>query len=163
MCDASADVPGAGRALPRSAAGAAIDPIALEPVDELLVTTLVDNVYDALLEGDERTQRAPFGVGTAAAPQFEGGRTAVGLVAEHGFAALVTVRRAGATTSLLFDTGLSPDESATHVVSDGSVDDEVFGRAVLDVGFTDNVVVNGEGPDLAVFESGRPEGLLFGI
>jgi 7,8-dihydropterin-6-yl-methyl-4-(beta-D-ribofuranosyl)aminobenzene 5'-phosphate synthase len=114
MCDASAEVPGAGRALPRLAAGAAIDPIALEPVDELLVTTLVDNVYDALLVGDERTQRAPFGVGTAAAPQFEGGRTAVGLVAEHGFAALVTVRRAGTTTSLLFDTGLSPDAMVTN-------------------------------------------------
>ena len=33
----------------------------------------------------------------------------VGLLAEHGFAALVTVRRADRTTSLLFDTGMSPD------------------------------------------------------
>lgn len=55
------------------------------------ITSLVDNVYDALLADDERTGRARFGVGTATAPQFEEGRTAVGLVAEHGFSALVTV------------------------------------------------------------------------
>ena len=112
MCDGSADVPGA--AAPRPAPDAAVDPITLEPVDELRITTLVDNVYDALLPGDERTSRAPFSAGTAAAPQFEGGRTAVGLVAEHGFAALVTVRRADTTTSLLFDTGLSPDAMVTN-------------------------------------------------
>ena len=74
-----------------------------------LVTTLVDNVYDALLASDERITRVSFGVGLAEAPQFEGGRTAVGLRAEHGFSALVTVRRGVTTTSLLFDTGLSPD------------------------------------------------------
>ena len=112
MCDGSADVP--GTAVPRPAPGAAVDPITLVPVDELLVTTLVDNVYDALLPGDESTRRAPFQAGTAAAPQFDGGRTAVGLVAEHGFAALVTVRRGDTTTSLLFDTGLSPDAMVTN-------------------------------------------------
>src|SRR6476646_2732459 len=112
MCDASTGVPGV--AVPRPAPGAAVDPIALEPVDELLVTNLVDNVYDALLQGDERTRRAPFSVGTATAPQFDGGQTKVGLVAEHGFAALVTVRRGDTTTSLLFDTGLSPDGLTTN-------------------------------------------------
>ena len=35
--------------------------------------------------------------------------TNVGLMAEHGFSALVTVRRGGTETRLLFDTGLSPD------------------------------------------------------
>ncbi|MGE3284663.1 MAG: MBL fold metallo-hydrolase [Pseudonocardia sp.] len=113
MCDAATD-PGTARALPREATGAAVDPIVLEPVDELLVTTLVDNVYDALLPGEDRARRAPFTVGTAAAPQFDGGRTAVGLVAEHGFAALVTVRRGATTTSVLFDTGLSPDAMITN-------------------------------------------------
>ncbi len=112
MCDASSGVPGV--AVPRPAPGAAVDPIALEPVDELLVTTLVDNVYDALLAGDERTRRVPINVATTAAPQFDGGRTAVGLVAEHGFAALVTVRRGETTTSLLFDTGISPDGMVTN-------------------------------------------------
>ena len=112
MCDASSGVPGV--AVPRPAPGAAVDPIALEPVDELLVTTLVDNVYDALLAGDERTRRIPINVATTDAPDFDGGRTAVGLVAEHGFAALVTVRRGGTTTTLLFDTGLSPEGMLTN-------------------------------------------------
>ena len=111
MCD---DGAGAGRAVPRSAPGPAVDPVGLAPVDEVRVTVLVDNLYDALLAGDERTRRAPFTVGTAAAPQFEEGKTAVGLVAEHGFAALVTVRRGATTTSLLFDAGLSPDALVTN-------------------------------------------------
>jgi hypothetical protein len=59
--------------------------------------------------------------------------------------------------------GLSADESATRVVSSGSVDDEVFGKATVEVGFTDNVVVNAEGLDLAVFESGRPEGFTVAV
>jgi 7,8-dihydropterin-6-yl-methyl-4-(beta-D-ribofuranosyl)aminobenzene 5'-phosphate synthase len=91
-----------------------VDPIGLEPVDEVIVTTLVDNTYDALLPGDERTSRAPFGAGLAQAPQFEGGTTAVGLMAEHGFSALVSVRRGTATTTVLFDTGLSPDAMVTN-------------------------------------------------
>jgi len=36
-------------AMPHPAAGSAADPIALEPVDVVVVTTLVDNLYDALL------------------------------------------------------------------------------------------------------------------
>ena len=100
--------------VPRAAPGSAVDPIGLEPVDEVIVTTLVDNTYDALLPGDERTSRAPFGAGLAQAPQFEGGTTAVGLMAEHGFSALVSVRRGTATTTVLFDTGLSPDAMVTN-------------------------------------------------
>lgn len=115
MCDGgSAHGSEVSRSVPRPAPGAGVDPITLVPVDEVLVTTLVDNVYDALLTGDERTRRADFSVGTAAAPQFEGGATAVGLVAEHGFAALVTVRRGESTISLLFDTGLTPDAMVTN-------------------------------------------------
>jgi 7,8-dihydropterin-6-yl-methyl-4-(beta-D-ribofuranosyl)aminobenzene 5'-phosphate synthase len=100
--------------VPRPAAGTAVDPIALEPVDEVVITTLVDNVYDALLTDDARTTRAPFRVGVADAAQFERGRTTVGLMAEHGFSALVTVRRGPTTTRLLFDTGLSPDAMVTN-------------------------------------------------
>jgi 7,8-dihydropterin-6-yl-methyl-4-(beta-D-ribofuranosyl)aminobenzene 5'-phosphate synthase len=114
MCDSSGGYRELADAAPRSAAGAAVDPIALEPVDEVRVTTLVDNVYDALLTGDDRTSRTSFGVARAAAPQFEGGSTAVGLVAEHGFSALVTVRRGSTTTTLLFDTGLSPTAMVTN-------------------------------------------------
>ena len=79
-----------------------------------MITTLVDNVYDGLLTGDDRTTRAPMGAGTVAAQQFESGMTNVGLRAEHGFSALVTVRRGQRETSLLFDTGLSPDAMVTN-------------------------------------------------
>jgi hypothetical protein len=53
--------------------------------------------------------------------------------------------------------GLTAAQSATHVVTDGVTDAELLGAAVVDVGFVDNVVVNGAGADLVVFESGRPE------
>ncbi len=96
-------------AAPRPAPGAAVDPINLEPVDEVVVTVLVDNVFDGLLAGGERVARASLVNGPVAAPQFEGGRTAAGLRAEHGFSALVTVRRGTTRTTLLFDTGISPD------------------------------------------------------
>ncbi|MDQ1744790.1 MAG: 7,8-dihydropterin-6-yl-methyl-4-(beta-D-ribofuranosyl)aminobenzene 5-phosphate synthase [Pseudonocardiales bacterium] len=99
---------------PRPAAGAAVDPITLDQVDEVRVTTLVDNTFDALLPDDERTRRVSFGAGTMAAPQFEGRATAVGLVAEHGFSTLVSVRRGTSTTTLLFDTGLSPGAMVTN-------------------------------------------------
>lgn len=109
MCGVSGTASEAALVAPRPALGDVIDPIELEPVDQVVVTTLVDNVYDALLPGDDRVTRVSFGVGRVEAPQFEGGETAVGLRAEHGFSALVTVRRGQTTTSLLFDTGLSPD------------------------------------------------------
>ncbi len=114
MCDAPPDPRQVLTAVPRPVTGPAVDPIALEPVDEIVITTLVDNVYDGLLEGGERTTRAPLSAGLAEAPQFETGLTAVGLMAEHGFSALVSVRRGPTTTTLLFDTGLSPDAMVTN-------------------------------------------------
>lgn len=109
MCESPGDAVEASSSAPRPAHGTAVDPIGLEPVDEVVITTLVDNTFDALLAGDTRTSRVSFGVGSMPAPQFESGETTVGLRAEHGFSALVTVRRGSTTTTLLFDTGLSPD------------------------------------------------------
>ena len=65
MCDSPPGNGQVARAVPRAGTGPAVDPIALEPVDEVVITTLVDNVYDALLTGDERTTRAPLGAGVA--------------------------------------------------------------------------------------------------
>jgi 7,8-dihydropterin-6-yl-methyl-4-(beta-D-ribofuranosyl)aminobenzene 5'-phosphate synthase len=114
MCEESGTTAGIKTAAPRLVTDGAVDPIALAPVDEVVVTTLVDNVYDALLVGSETVTRAPFTAGTALAPQFESGATTVGLMAEHGFSALVTVRRGSTATSVLFDTGLSPDAMVTN-------------------------------------------------
>ena len=109
MCDTRPTLAELSVAAPAAAPGQAVDPISLQPVDEVVVTTLVDNVYDALLPSDGRVTRTPFKAGTARAPQFESGSTTVGLKAEHGFSALVTVRRGPTTSTLLFDTALSPD------------------------------------------------------
>ena len=108
MCQERATAHGIQAATPRPVTGNAADPIDLVPVDEIIITTLVNNVYDALLDGNDTITRAPFAAGIARAAQFDGGSTTVGLKAEHGYSALITVRRGASTTSVLFDTGLSP-------------------------------------------------------
>ena len=52
MCKESATADDVYAAVPHPVVGSAADPIALEPMDDVVVTTLVDNVYDALLTGD---------------------------------------------------------------------------------------------------------------
>jgi 7,8-dihydropterin-6-yl-methyl-4-(beta-D-ribofuranosyl)aminobenzene 5'-phosphate synthase len=87
-----------------------IEPIALESIDALSVTTLVDNVTDILL-GDEGPARRPaIGAGPrVAAPILDLGEAFDALRAEHGFAALVTVTRGNREHRVLFDTGITPD------------------------------------------------------
>src|SRR5690242_14377415 len=110
MCDEPGGAGEAVAATPREAPGPAVDPIALQPVDAVEITTLVDNVFDWLLESGGGVRRPALRAGgTVRAPQFEGGATLPALVAEHGFAALVTVRSGGRGTTLLFDAGRSPD------------------------------------------------------
>lgn len=125
------------RSAPRTAPGSAVDPIAIEPVDEVRITVLMDNTYDALLVGDRRAGRAGFGAANARAGQFDEGVTAVGLLAEHGFSALVTVRREERETSLLFDAGLSPTGVVTNADRLGVRLDEVQG-VVLSHGHFDH-------------------------
>src|SRR5579884_1513430 len=107
MCVTTRNPADAMRAQHRLALGPASDPIHLEPVDEIEITILVDNVYDALLGGDDRTRRAVISVGVETTPYFEEGSNYLGLIAEHGFSALVTVKYRENRSSLLFDAGLS--------------------------------------------------------
>jgi 7,8-dihydropterin-6-yl-methyl-4-(beta-D-ribofuranosyl)aminobenzene 5'-phosphate synthase len=115
MCDDHARPADAARSAPRAADGQAVDPITLPEADEVTVTTLVDNTFDALLAPANGVTRTSLGVGKSAAPQFTGGETFTGLRAEHGFSALVTVRRGNVSSTLLFDTGVSPDGLAVNV------------------------------------------------
>ena len=132
MCDEAGTRAEAVASIPRRAEGVAIDPIVLEPVDEVLITTLVDNSYDALMADSGAAQRMPFArIPEVAAPQFVGGQTVPGLVAEHGFSALVTTRRGATTHTVLFDTGVSPDGMATNLE-----------RLGLDVGAIEVVVLS---------------------
>lgn len=115
MCDGCGSHTEATASQPRVAGGAAVDPIELEPVDEVVVTTLMDNAYDALLGDTAIAHRTTFpATPTVAAPQFTQGCTAPGLIAEHGFSALVTTRRGNTSHTVLFDTGVSPDGMAAN-------------------------------------------------
>jgi 7,8-dihydropterin-6-yl-methyl-4-(beta-D-ribofuranosyl)aminobenzene 5'-phosphate synthase len=75
---------------------------------------MVDNTFDALLASAEGVTRASTGAGRTAARQFDGGEAVAGLRAEHGFSALVTVQCGNASSTLLFDTGASPDGLAVN-------------------------------------------------
>jgi 7,8-dihydropterin-6-yl-methyl-4-(beta-D-ribofuranosyl)aminobenzene 5'-phosphate synthase len=125
-------------AAPRAAAGAAVDPIVLEPVDALTITVLVDNSFDALLANSGVATRARLGTGLAEeAPQYVGGTTTAGMVAEHGFSALVTVTRDGHDHTLLFDTGVSSHGMATNGRRLG-VDPSDIAAVVLSHGHADH-------------------------
>jgi len=103
-------------AMPRPIEGDAVDPITLEPVDEVVITTLVDNSYDGLMTDMGPARRTPMSrTRHEPAGQFVQGETVPGLVAEHGFAALVTTRRGDRTHTLLFDTGVSPNGLADNM------------------------------------------------
>ncbi|HTZ93663.1 MAG TPA: MBL fold metallo-hydrolase [Streptosporangiaceae bacterium] len=84
--------------------------IDLEPVDSVVVTTLIDNVTDTLMTDSGPARRVRLGSGPArTARLMADGKVGEGLVAEHGFSALVTISKAGREHTFLFDTGASPD------------------------------------------------------
>ena len=84
--------------------------IVLEPVDSVVVTTLMDNVTDIFMPDQGPARRiGPGSEPTRAAAVMEGGQVADALIAEHGFSVLVTVTKAGREHRFLFDAGTSPD------------------------------------------------------
>jgi len=81
----------------------------LEPVDDVTVTTLMDNVTDAFMPDQGPAHRPPLGSGPSRpAATMEGGRVPDALLAEHGFSLLVTVSKNGSRHQILFDAGTSP-------------------------------------------------------
>ena len=92
----------------------------LEPVDELSVLTVCDNTFDLLLPDEELARRFPLaGMARLAplldAPTMAGGKAADVPLAQHGFSALVEVRRGGRVRRLLFDTGMTPGGCADNL------------------------------------------------
>jgi 7,8-dihydropterin-6-yl-methyl-4-(beta-D-ribofuranosyl)aminobenzene 5'-phosphate synthase len=85
----------------------------LEPVDNVSITILVDNVSDALMLDAGPAKRVGLAsageVPRRPAPTLEGGETVDSLLAEHGFSALVTITKDGRDRRILFDAGLTPD------------------------------------------------------
>jgi hypothetical protein len=96
--------------------------VALDPVDEVDVTIVVDNFIDVLMATTERVRRAPLAWDWAERDT---------LVAEHGYSLLVQVRRADRAASVLFDAGLRR-HAALHnldVLGVGIKDLRAVGRA----------------------------------
>jgi len=84
-------------------------------------TFLVDNVMDALLPSTSSVQRAPL-----RSESFE----QTPLLAEHGFAALVTVENQGQRTSILYDTGMGR-ETLVHNMDVPGIDPNILRAIVL--------------------------------
>jgi 7,8-dihydropterin-6-yl-methyl-4-(beta-D-ribofuranosyl)aminobenzene 5'-phosphate synthase len=90
--------------------------IKLDPVDSVVVTTLMDNLTDVFMPDQGPARRAPAGSGPwRASAVMEGGQAPDGLIAEHGFSVLVTVTKAGSEHTFLFDAGTSPDGVAENM------------------------------------------------
>src|ERR1035441_1760058 len=92
----------------------------LEPVDELSVLTVCDNVADILLPDEGPAKRLPLAAMARLAPMLEaptivGGKAADVPLAQHGFSALVEIRKGGRVRRLLFDTGITPDGCAGNL------------------------------------------------
>jgi len=86
--------------------------IALDPVDAVTITTLVDNVTDVFMPDHGPAKRFPFTAPTVPwtpAATLVGGEVVEQLRGEHGFSALVEVRRGDRDHRVLFDAGVSPD------------------------------------------------------
>ena len=116
---------------PRAAEGAAVEPVALPEVDEVKVTTMVDNTFDALLASGRR--RYPSADGHRA-----GRRRAVRRRRDHrGPARRARLLRPGHRPErgheqhALFDTGASPDALAVNAE-----------RLGIDVGALQGVVLS---------------------
>ncbi|MBI3948834.1 MAG: MBL fold metallo-hydrolase [Acidobacteria bacterium] len=103
------------------------DSVTLKQVDRVEITTILDNTVDVLLPSTDTAKRFRL--------QTDGFEREA-LLAEHGFAALVTVSLGNSSESLLFDAGLSrkglihnmdvmeikPKELHTIVLSHGHAD-----------------------------------------
>ena len=86
----------------------------LEPVDEVSVLVVCDNTVDALLLDQGPAKRLGLGTFIGGAGQLleaatlEAGKVPDAPLAQHGFSALVEVRKGDRVHRILFDTGITP-------------------------------------------------------
>ncbi|HVS67264.1 MAG TPA: MBL fold metallo-hydrolase [Mycobacteriales bacterium] len=109
MCDTSAAGPVAFVPVDVEWSGRQIQ---LEPVDEVQVLIVCDNTIDIFLLDEGPARRLLSGAGNPSmlpAPTMLEGEVVDGPLAQHGFSALVTVRRGERSHTVLFDTGITPD------------------------------------------------------
>jgi 7,8-dihydropterin-6-yl-methyl-4-(beta-D-ribofuranosyl)aminobenzene 5'-phosphate synthase len=93
--------------------------IALQPLDSVTITSLMDNFTDMLLTDSGPAKR--WGMMSSGEPPLreartlDGGTTVDQPQAEHGFSALVTFTLTGVTHRLLFDAGVTPDGTVENM------------------------------------------------
>jgi len=121
-----------------------MEPIALQPVDQVWVTTVVDNSSDVLMPDEGLVRR--WGPAGTAGPipvvpteLAEGGKTVDVLRAEHGFSAMVEVRLGGRRRRVLFDAGITPD-GLMGSLDRLSISPDTFEAIVLSHGHFDHVM-----------------------
>jgi 7,8-dihydropterin-6-yl-methyl-4-(beta-D-ribofuranosyl)aminobenzene 5'-phosphate synthase len=86
--------------------------VPLEPVDAVSVLTVCDNSIDLLLLDQGPARRFPVGdpnLPMIEAPVLENGKSPDAPLAQHGFSALVEIRKNGAVRRMLFDAGTTPN------------------------------------------------------
>jgi 7,8-dihydropterin-6-yl-methyl-4-(beta-D-ribofuranosyl)aminobenzene 5'-phosphate synthase len=88
-----------------------MQPIHLQTVDAVKISILADNLFDALLPDQGPAKRPKFGASTprVPAPLMEEGNTFEGMLAQHGFSALISLTQNGRERHILFDTGATPN------------------------------------------------------
>ena len=101
----------------------------LPAVDGVEITTIMDNSLDLIMSSTPVARRF--------APQLHGGFTSEQLRAEHGVSLLITVIDAGKRSTILFDTGATPD-GALHNLAILGVDLGSISAIVLSHGHTDH-------------------------
>lgn len=115
------------------------EPLPLEPLDRITITTLVDNTSDVLAGDVGPAHRA--GLLTVPFPALptrvhEGGQVPGVPMAEHGFSLLVEVDRGARTHRVLFDAGLTPDGLVTNMrrlgIDPGGIDVVVLSHGHFD-------------------------------
>ena len=90
--------------------------IDLEPVDSVVVTTVMDNLTDMFMPDQGPARRIGIGRGPQRPSSLmEGGQVPDALLAEHGFSVLVTVTKDRQEHRFLFDAGTSPDGVAENM------------------------------------------------
>src|SRR5262249_49013809 len=100
----------------------------LREVDKVEILTLLDNTIDILMAGTSQAKRFPL---------CSDALSRESLVAEHGFAALVSVSSSNTSESLLFDAGLSKN-GLVHNMDVLEVRPQELRAIVLSHGHTDH-------------------------
>ncbi|MBI4942282.1 MAG: MBL fold metallo-hydrolase [Actinobacteria bacterium] len=121
-----------------------MEPISLQPVEGVDITTVVDNSSDVLMP-DEGLVRRWGPVGTAGhipvipTELAEGGKSVDFLRAEHGFSALIEIHSSGNRRRVLFDAGITPDGLIGNLDRLG-ISPDTFEAVVLSHGHFDHVM-----------------------